>query len=601
MTSEAASENAAVRFEPNERPPNTLAFGLGFQFVLLTVAGIVLTPAIVVRAAGAIAGADSGWTVEGYLPWAVFAALMISGLTTVLQAVRVGPLGSGYVLLMGTSGAFIAVCVTALAQGGPVMLATLVFVSALFQFLLSWRLARLRRIITPTVAGTVIMLIAVTIMPILYDLLSNVPPGTSPAAAPASAAATLGVALVVLLRGSGPWRLWAPVMAILSGCVVAGGFGLYDMQRVFDASWFGLPEATWPPLYPELDLDFGPLFWALLPAFVFVTLVGAIETIGDSVAIQKVSWRGKRATDYRAVQGAVAADGVGNLLSGVAATVPNTTYSSSVAVTEITGVASRLVGICAGLIFFSLAFLPKTTALLLAVPNPVIGAYAIVLIALLFVLGVRIVAQDGLDYRKATLVGVAFWVGSGFQAGAVFPDHLGEFWSGLLGNGMTSGGLTALLMTVFIEITAPRRKRLRTSLETSAMPEIRAFLDRVSSKMGWSPDTADRLFLVAEEAVQTLVEQHRERDGSDGARLLLVAGADGEDAELEFIASSGEGNVEDRISVLRERPTDAPVEQELSLRLLRHFASSVRHQQYQDADILTVRVGLGADGASEAE
>ena len=601
MTSEAASENAAVRFEPNERPPNTLAFGLGFQFVLLTVAGIVLTPAIVVRAAGAMVNAEAGWTVEGYLPWAVFAALMISGLTTVLQAVRVGPLGSGYVLLMGTSGAFIAVCVTALAQGGPGMLATLVFVSALFQFLLSWRLAWLRRIITPTVAGTVIMLIAVTIMPILYDLLSNVPPGTPTAAAPASAAATLGVALVVLLRGSGPWRLWAPVMAILSGCVVAGGFGLYDMQQVFDASWFGLPETTWPLLDPDLKLDFGPLFWALLPAFVFVTLVGAIETIGDSVAIQKVSWRGKRATDYRAVQGAVAADGVGNLLSGVAATVPNTTYSSSVAVTEITGVASRLVGICAGLIFFSLAFLPKTTALLLAVPNPVIGAYAIVLIALLFVLGVRIVAQDGLDYRKATLVGVAFWVGSGFQAGAVFPDHLGEFWSGLLGNGMTSGGLTALLMTIFLEITAPRRKRLRTSLEASAMPEIRAFLDRVSSKMGWSPDTAARLFLVAEEAVQTLVEQRRERDGGDGARLLLVAGADGEDAELEFIASSGEGNVEDRISVLRERPTDAPVEQELSLRLLRHFASSVRHQQYQDADILTVRVGLGASGASEAE
>ena len=587
MTSEAAAENAAVRFEPNERPPSTLAFGLGFQFVLLTVAGIVLTPAIVVRAAG------GG---EEYLSWAVFAALLISGLTTVLQAVRVGPLGSGYVLLMGTSGAFIAVSVTALAQGGPGMLATLVFVSALFQFLLSWRLAWLRRIITPTVAGTVIMLIAVTIMPILYDLLSDVPPGTSRAAAPASAAATLGVALVVLLRGSGPWRLWAPVMAILSGCVVAGGFGLYDMGRVVEAGWFGLPEVAWP----GLDLDFSPLFWALLPAFVFVTLVGAIETIGDSVAIQKVSWRRKRATDYRAVQGAVAADGVGNLLSGLAATVPNTTYSSSVAVTEITGVASRLVGICAGLIFFSLAFLPKTTALLLAVPNPVIGAYAIVLIALLFVLGVRIVAQDGLDYRKATLVGVAFWVGSGFQAGAVFPDHLGEFWSGLLGNGMTSGGLTALLMTIFIEITAPRRKRIWTRLEASAMPEIRTFLNRVSSKMGWSPDAADRLCLVAEEAVQTLVEQRRGRDAGDGARLLLVAGADGEEAELEFMASSGEGNVEDRISVLRERPTDAPVEQELSLRLLRHFASSVRHQQYQDADILTVRVGLGATGAPDA-
>ena len=585
MTTDAASsESTNVRFEPNERPPNTLAFGLGFQFVMLTIAGIVLTPAIVVRAAG---GA------EGYLSWAVFAALVICGLTTVLQAVRVGPVGSGYVLLMGTSGAFIAVCVTALAEGGPGMLATLVFVSALFQFLLSWRLAWLRRIITPTVAGTVIMLIAVTIMPILFDMLGNVPEGTPSAAAPVSVVATLAVALVVLLRGSGPWRLWAPVLAILTGCVVAGGFGLYDMERVTAEAWFGLPQAGWP----GLDLNFGPAFWVLLPAFVFVTLVGAIETIGDSVAIQTVSWRGRRATDYRAVQGAVAADGVGNLLSGLAATVPNTTYSSSVAVTEITGVASRLVGGCAGIIFFSLAFLPKTTALLLAVPDPVVGAYAIVLIAMLFALGVRIVAQDGLDYRKAVLVGVAFWIGAGFQTGGIFPDHLGEFWSRLLGNGMTAGGLTALLMTIFIEITAPRRKRLRTQLDMDSMPEIRAFLDKFSSRMGWSPDVTDRLYLVAEEAVQALVEQRRGREAGDGARLLVVAGGGDDGAELEFLASSGEGNIEDRMTVLGESPSEAHFEREISLRLLQHFASSVRHQQYQDADILTVKVDVHGGGS----
>ncbi len=585
MTTEAAaSESTAVRFEPNERPPNTLAFGLGFQFVMLTIAGIVLTPAIVVRAAG---GA------EGYLSWAVFAALVICGLTTVLQAVRVGPVGSGYVLLMGTSGAFIAVCVTALAEGGPGMLATLVFVSALFQFLLSWRLAWLRRIITPTVAGTVIMLIAVTIMPILFDMLGNVPEGTPAAAAPVCVVATLAVALVVLLRGSGPWRLWAPVLAILTGCVVAGGFGLYDMERVMAEAWFGLPQAGWP----GLDLNFGPAFWVLLPAFVFVTLVGAIETIGDSVAIQTVSWRGRRATDYRAVQGAVAADGVGNLLSGLAATVPNTTYSSSVAVTEITGVASRLVGVCAGIIFFSLAFLPKTTALLLAVPDPVVGAYAIVLIAMLFALGVRIVAQDGLDYRKAVLVGVAFWIGAGFQTGGIFPDHLGEFWSRLLGNGMTAGGLTALLMTIFIEITAPRRKRLRTQLDVASMSEIRAFLDKFSSRMGWSPDVTDRLYLVAEEAVQALVEQRRGREAADGSRLLVVAGGGDDGAELEFLASSGEGNIEDRMTVLGESPSEAHFEREISLRLLQHFASSVRHQQYQDADILTVKVDVHGGGS----
>ena len=76
---------------------------------------------------------------------------------------------------MGTSGAFIAVSVAALSVGGPGMLATLVLISALFQFLLAARLSWLRRIITPTVAGTVIM-------PIVFDLLKEVPEAVAPAA-----------------------------------------------------------------------------------------------------------------------------------------------------------------------------------------------------------------------------------------------------------------------------------------------------------------------------------------------------------------------------------------------------------------------------------
>ena len=305
MQSETDRRDQSVLYEPNERPPNTIAFALGFQAAMLCIAGIVITPVIVVRAAG------GG---EPYLSWAVFAALLVSGLTTVMQAVRVGRIGAGYILLMGTSGAFIAVCVTALAQGGPAMLATLVIISSLFQFALSTRLSLLRRIITPTVAGTVIMLIAVTVMPIVFDMLGDVPEGTPSAAAPTCTIATLFVVVVLALRVSGMWRLWVPIIGIVVGCIVASFFGLYDIQRVIEAPWIGLPAGGG---WPGFDLSFGPVFWSLLPAFIFVTLVGAIETIGDSIAIQKVSWRTPRAPDFRAVQGAVTADGVGNLLSGI--------------------------------------------------------------------------------------------------------------------------------------------------------------------------------------------------------------------------------------------------------------------------------------------
>ena len=577
MQSGSEDGSQRVLYEPNEQPPNTITFALGFQAALLCIAGIVITPLIVVRAAG------GG---EPFLSWAVFAALMVSGITTILQAVRVWRIGAGYVLLMGTSGAFIAVCVTALVKGGPAMLATLVIISSLFQFALSTRLSLLRRIITPTVAGTVIMLIAVTVMPIVFDMLADVPEGTPVEAAPVCAVVTLIFVVVLALRVSGMWRLWVPIIGIVVGCVVASFFGLYDIQRVIQAPWIGFPEAGG---WPGLDLGFGPVFWSLLPAFIFVTLVGAIETIGDSIAIQKVSWRTPRASDFRVVQGAVTADGVGNLLSGIAGTVPNTTYSSSVSLTELTGVAARGVGVCIGIVFVVASFLPKVAALLLAIPNPVVGAYVIVLLALLFVVGMRIIVQDGVDYRKALIAGTAFWIGVGFQNQAIFADYLGEWWGSLLGNGMTSGGLTAIFLTLFMELTAPRRQRLEAALAVEALPEIVAFLEKFASRRGWNAEMTNRLCLSAEETLLILIQQGEGEQAKK--RLLLIVRSDGNNgAELEFIASTGEGNIEDRLAYLREHTDEMPVEHEISLRLLQHFASSVRHQQYHDADIVTVRV-----------
>ena len=577
MNDSAARHDREVRYQPDERPPAALAFGLGSQQAVLCIAGVVLTPVIVIRAAG---GNDS------YLTWAVFAALLVSGLTTMMQAVRLGRIGAGYPLLMGTSGAFIAVCVTALVEGGPGLLATLVAISALFQFALSERLSLLRRIVTPTVAGTVIMLIAVTVMPIIFDMLNDVPEGTSPVAAPASAATTFIVIAALALRATGVWRLWMPLIGLVAGCVVASFFGLYDIESVLATSWVGIPSGGWP----GFDLGFGPAFWGLLPAFVFVTLIGATETIGDSIAIQRVAWRKPRAVDFRAVQGAVAADGAGNLLSGLAGTVPNTTYSTSIAITELTGVAARSVGVWIGVVFVVAAFLPIVAAALLAIPSPVVAAYATVLLSLLFVLGMQIVVQGGVDYRKATIAGTAFWVGVGFQNQVIFADHLGEWWGSLLGNGMTAGGLTAIALTLFMELTGPRSKRIETALTVEALPDVVAFLREFASGRSWSPDSIQRLCSAGEEALLSLVKPDADPAAQGKRRLLVIARGSRRSAELEFMAAPGEENLEDRMVLLAERGGGAPAEHEISLRLLRHYASSVYHQQYHDTDIVTVRV-----------
>ena len=578
--------NEHVRYEPEERPPPLIALGAGAQAAMLIVAPVVLTVVVVVRIAEAS---------ESYLVWGVFAAMVVCGLTTVLQAARWGRFGSGHVLIMGTSGAFIAVCVAALKLAGPSTLATLVVISSLFQFLLAARLSLLRRIFTPVVTGTVIMLIAATVAPVIYDSLDNVPDGTDTAAAPLTAVVTLAVVVAMVLRAPPSLRLWSPVAGIVAGCAVGASFGLYDVGAVTDAAWFGVPIRDWP----GLDLTPDANFWALLPAFIVVTLVGAIETIGDGVAIQRISRRRPRATDFRVVQGALNADGTGNLLSGLGGTLPNTTYSTSISLAEVTGIGARRVGVIIGVFIFALAFFPKFAALLIAIPEPVAAAYILVLISLLFVQGMKIVIQDGVDHRKAAVAGLAFWIGLGFQNGWVFADQLGDGFLGiLLGNGMTSGAIVAVIMMLFLEVTGPRRKTLRINVDQETLPKLGGFLRKFAKGAGWTDSSAERLVLVGEETMHSMAAGDEDWEPAAGRQLVVTARSVGADAELEFVSATGEENLEDRLAYMGENP-DIADGRDISFHLLRHLSSSVNHQKYHGVDIVSVNVTNPRTDASE--
>ena len=530
----------------------------------------------------ALAG-DQG---EDYLSWAIFSALAIGGVVTALQAGRAGRLGAGHVLMTGAGPHFIAVAVLAMAGGGLSMLASLIVVSSLVQFALAQWLPLLRRVITPVVSGTALMLIAVTVMAIAVERLSEVPEGAPGAAGPAVAVVTLAVAVMLAMRATGIWRLWAPLIGIASGCAAAALFGLYDPQRVIDAHWLYVPDiAAWP----GLDLRPGVEFWTLLPAFLIVSLVVAIKMSSDGVVIQRVSRVRPQATDFRLVQGAVNTNGLGTLLTGIAGTLPTIVYTPSVVtLVTLTGVAARSVGYAIGAILVVLAFLPKAAAVLLTIPSPVMGAFLLMIMGLLFVEGMRMVVQDGLDHRKALVVGVALSIGVGLESQDVLADLLGDTWGASLGNGLTVGILAAILMTLFIEMTSPRHTRLETTLDISALPEIDAFLRRLASGIGWTDASTERLRAAGEETLSSLLQSGSEHR-ADGVPRLIVVASPGETVELEFLAVFDEENLEDRLAHLSEQ-AEVPAEQEISFWLLRHYASSVRHRKYHGIDIVTVQV-----------
>ena len=572
----ASQTNEGILYQPDERPNHLSTLAHGFQHVMGAIGAMAATASIV-----SVAGGQS----EDYLAWIFFSSLVVCGLGRILQTIRFWRFGSGYPLSVVSASAFIAVCITTLSDGGPAMLSSLIAVSALLQFLFIARLSLLRRIITPTVAGTVLMLMSATIISTVLGRLPDMPAGAPDAAAPVLAGSTIVVLVGIRLFAPAVWQQWVPIVGIAVGCVIASVWGLYDFQRTLEAPWVGIPAAP----HLGLDLGFGVTFWALLPGFVVVIMATTINSISDTVAIQQVAWRRPRATDFRVVQGAHNVVALTNLLAALVGALPNMVGGANSARVILTGVASRLIGVYAGLILILVAVLPKVIALAVAIPRPVLVSYMVFMLALLFVQGMRIVLSDGMDGRKATVVGLSLWLGVGFQNQLIFPDFLTGTLQTLLSNGMTTGSVCVVALTALMELISLRRSRVNVEMSMSSLPEIDRFLRGFAERSGWNGTALDRLRSAGEETLASLLARDSEENDRPTRRLTVNARRTDSSIELEFMAISEGENLEDRLAYLNDEP-EIQDDSELSFRLLRHYASSVQHRKYHDMDIVTVLV-----------
>ena len=556
----------------------------------MATATLLVTPVIVAQ--------ESGQD-ESYLTWMVFASLVVVGLSTLLQVRRLGPVGAGAVLPMFTAAVSIPFCITAVMDGGPATLTTLVLVSAAIQLIISKWLFILRRVVTPTVGGIVILILSITLASVVFALLDNASQ-EDPTGAPLTALITLVVVAALTLRGAPLLRMWGPVIGIVVGTGAAAALGMYDVSRIVDAPWVGIPNSA-----PGLALDFGIPFWTLLPSFLFLGVIFAIQATGEAIGVQRVSHRESRAVDFRGVQGALAGGGASNLMAGLAGAVPNIVNSSIIAFIRTTGVASRRLGYCIGFIFLAMAFMPKVSAFFSSIPGPVMTGYLLLVTGTLFVDGARTVIQTEQNREKVVVAGICFWIGAAFQFGLFTLPDLGPVLGGLFKSGITTGGFAAIAMVLYLELTNPRRMRFQSKLDIDVLPELNEFIDKFATSRGWSAAMKQRLSQVAEETLLTLAPLDlsapltAEDDGTSAEeerRLVVVAASDGPAADLEFIGgASEETNIEDRIRQIQQHDEEGPVENEMSLQMLRGFASSVRHQQYHGTDIITVRV-LPPDG-----
>ena len=558
-----------------------MAATAALQIFIPNTIGIIMLAALVVQAA------DES---DAYLGWVIFTALLVSGASMILFALRFRYLGMGRLIVTNFNVPFLAVCALALQAGGPGLLASLMVTSTLLQFILTLRLASLRRIFTPTVSGVVVMLVAVSAVPFIVGSTVVVPEDVSTALFLAPGIVALAIGVVISLHGTALWRMWILPVMVLVGLIIAAPLGFYDFDSVISAPWVSVPDYGWP----GLDLTFNADFWALLPVFVFVNLTAFMKTVGDLAVIYRASYRKPQAVDYRAVQGGLNTYGIGTLSTGFLGTIP---VAAPWAVTAVyigfTSVSVRSVGIYLGLMTLLVAPFSKFLAVMVAVPSPVVSAIYVIIFGLLFVEGAKTVfsglSAGQVDQRKSTITGISMVLG--LSAG-IFSGLTEGITSQLVGNTIVVGGIAAIGMTLFNELWSIRIKRLRVHLDESSLPDLDDFLSQYAKRNSWSERGGNRLRLVGEEVMLSLLEEEQDRREHEKRSLVVTIRPDGGSAELEFMVATDDavqGNIENRMAYLDEGQA-LEDEDGMSIRILRQYASSVHHRQYYGIDIISCRV-----------
>ncbi len=199
---------------------------------------------------------------------------------------------------------------------------------------------------------------------------------------------TLGVAVFGSLMFRKFFAAIPILVAIVVGYVLSIALGMVDLGKIAAAPLFALPNFA----LPKWRLD---MILVILPA----TLVVISEHIGHIIVTGNIV--GKDLTKDPGLHRTLFADGFSTSISGLAGSVPTTTYGENIGVMAITKVYSVYVIGGAGILSMILGFSGTLSAILMSIPVPVMGGVSILLFGVIAASGVRILVDQKVDYSKS--------------------------------------------------------------------------------------------------------------------------------------------------------------------------------------------------------
>lgn len=379
-------ENSNMLLGTGDKPTSLRWVLLAIQHVCAMFGATILVPIVV----NTTAGADI---------LSIPVALVSSGIGTIIYLVCTRNRSPVY---LGSSFAFIAPMVAGYAIGGTGSVFTALMIVGIVYMIISLIIRMtgpgwINKLLPPVVVGPMIMVIGLSLAPtavasIGLDL--EVVPWQNLAIAFISFLVTA----LVAVRGKGILQVIPFLVGIIVGYIVAAALGMVDFAPAMAASIIEVPKFYMP--FMNYNLNF-----AAVLTIVPIALVTMVEHVGDHKVLSEIISRDL--IEDPGLQRTLLGDGLATFIAAVLGGPANTTYGENTSVVGMTRVASTYVIGLAAIIAIVFAFSGHLTALLTAIPGPVLGGISVLLYGFICVNGLKILIHNQVDFNNNKNVVVA--------------------------------------------------------------------------------------------------------------------------------------------------------------------------------------------------
>ena len=389
-------------FDLDGKPEFKKSFPIALQHLLAMIVGNTL-PSIVLT--NTLKDTPYALTPEQSI-YLIQAGMFVAALATFLQLypiVKLG-LGSRLPMIMGTSFAYIPVIVSVAVKYGIGAVFGAQIIGGIVAFLVGMNIKRLYKYFPPMVSGTVVLTIGLSLYSVAINYMAggNGNPNQGNMEYWIVAIITLVIVLVCNMFGKGIVKLSAILIGIAGGYIASLFFNIVNFEPLANAAWFTVPKIL------PFKLEF---YWDACLTMAVMFSVNAVQAVGD-FSSTTTGGMNRQPTEEE-LSGGIKGYGIVNMLSAFIGGLPTASYSQNVGIVSLTKVVARDVMKITAIMILIAGFIPKFGALMLSVPQAVIGGATVTVFAQIAMSGMRLITSDEMSSRNVTITGLSIALGMG--------------------------------------------------------------------------------------------------------------------------------------------------------------------------------------------